>query len=184
MGHLATSIVVLSVVGLSAAAPQILPVRHVWKDLETWTRYNETTRTTEVGLGLQPGGPTGAVAMAFTANFPGRTPAPPATEVTALVSMGYLASPNVIRNAVLTFLLDEGLSKWTALDLSPRFVGDELPPTTNLRSGLARMTPEEYQRVTRARAVKVNVMGTEVTLSRAQLDAMRAYARRVVPGAK
>jgi hypothetical protein len=54
-------------------------------------------------------------------------------------------------------------------------------PTTNLRSGIARLTPAEYQRITRARGVRVDVLGAEVPLSKVQLDAMRAFGKKVVP---
>jgi hypothetical protein len=174
----------VAALGSLAIAAQTPEIRPSWKDLETWTRYDETTRETEAGLGLQPPGPTGAVALAFTARVPGRTVRPVATQVTVVVAMGALFNSTVIRNPTLTFLIDEGQPKWSLIDLSPRFIGNELAPTTRLTSGIARISPDEYLRLTRAKGTRANILGAEIVFSRAQLDAMRAFARRTLPPSK
>ena len=176
--NLVLSAVAVSAVALAAQSPEIRPT---WKDLETWSRFVATANETEIGLGLQPSGPTGSLALAFTATFPGKSPKLPASEIIVKVAMSPNFNSLVIRDTKLTFVLDEGLPKLAVLDLSSRFLGNELMPTTRLTSGIARMTPAEYQRLTRARAVKANVLGAQVELSKVQLDAMRAYGKKVVP---
>lgn len=164
-------------IGAATLAAQSPEIRPTWKDLETWSRFVATANETEIGLGLQPAG----LSLAFTATFPGRSPKLPAAEIVVKVAMSPNFNSLVIRDTKLTFVLDEGLPKLTVLDLSSRFLGNELMPTTRLTSGIARMTPAEYQRLTRARAVKANVLGATVELSKVQLDAMRAYGKKVVP---
>ena len=158
-------------------AASIIPT---WKDLETWNRYLESSAETEVGLGLQPGGPTGSAALSFTARFPGKSVRIPAKEIIVGTALGPNFNSTVIRAPQLTFLLDEGRPKWTVMDFTPRFIGDELIPTRNLTSGVARITPDEYLRLTRVRALKANLLGVEVSFTRQQLDAMRAFARRAI----
>jgi hypothetical protein len=158
-------------------AAQSLEIRPTWKDLETWSRFNATANETEIGLGLQPSG----LSLAFTAIFPGKSPKPPASEIIIKLALDPNYNSTVIRDPRLTFVLDEGQPKLAVLDLSGRFLGNELIPTINLRSGIARMTPAEFQRLTRARGIKVNILNSLVELSKVQLDAMRAYGKKVVP---
>lgn len=173
----AVGLVLASVTVSGLQTPEIRPS---WKDLETWARYDSTTNETEIGLGLQPAGATGAVALAFTARVPGREVRPVATEITAMVAMGPLFNSNVIRNPTLTFLYDVGKREWVLLDLSPRFIGNELAPTTRLTSGIARMSPAEFRAIAGARALRANILGAEVSFSKPQLDALRAFGRRAL----
>jgi hypothetical protein len=170
----------LMLASMTVSGLQTPEIRPSWKDLETWTRYDATTNETEIGVGLQPAGGTGAVALAFTARVPGREVRPVATEITAVVAMGPLFNPLVIRNPTLTFLYDVGKPQWLLLDLSPRFLGNELTPTTRLTSGIARMTPDEFRAIAGARALRANILGAEVSFSKAHLDALRAFARRAL----
>jgi hypothetical protein len=124
------------------------------------------------------------VATAFTALLAGRNPKPSATEITVAVAMGPLFNSTVIRNPTLTFTLDEGKPKWTVLDLSPRFIGNELAPTTRLTSGIAKITADEFLQILRAREIRANALGANVTFSKAQHDALRAFARKVLPAAR
>jgi hypothetical protein len=166
--------VAMCAVSVAAQSPEIRPT---WKDRETWSRFDAAANETEIGLGLQPN----SLALAFTARFPGKSPTPPASEVIVKVAMGPNFNATVIRAVTFRVILDEGQPKLAVIDLSSRFVGNELMPTTNLRSGIARLTPAEYQRITRARGVRVDVLGAEVPLSKVQLDAMRAFGKKVVP---
>jgi hypothetical protein len=172
--------VAFAVVSLGA---QSLPVFPTWKNLETWSRFNATANETEIGLGLHSGG-SGPLSVAFTATFPGKSPRPPAAGIVVKVALSPSFNPNVVPDPRVTFILDEGLPKLTVLDISASFLGNEVIPTTNLRTGVARMTPAEYQRLTRARGVKATILGATMEFSKVQLDAMRAYGKKVVPVAK
>src|SRR5262245_41232179 len=149
---------------------QTQEIRPTWKNLETWSRYDAKANQTEIGLGLHPNGTTGgSLSVAFTATFPGKSPKPPAPEILVRVVLGPNYDSSVIRDTKFAFVLDEGLPKLTVLNISGSFLGNELIPTTNLRSGIARMTPAEYQRVTRARSVKLIALSSEANFSKVQL---------------
>ena len=62
-------------------------------------------------------------------------------------------------------------------------MGDELHPSGNIRSAVARIGVDDFLRLSRARAIKARVLQTEQELTRVQLDALKAFARRILPGA-
>ena len=163
---------------LDATGQQGWETRPTWRDLETWSRFDGKSGT-ETGLGLQLDHPAG-ISMAFTVRRPGKSPTAPADEVSVLVAMGPRFIGTEFPNPLLIFMLDEGKPKWTTIDLSSQFIPNEVPPTKELKSGIARMSAEDFRRIVRARAVKTRVLANDATISRAQLDAMRAFAKRVV----
>ena len=174
------SAVVLLTGALSATGQQGWEIRPSWKNLENWTRQNGAKNETEIGLGLHMDHPAG-VSLAFTVRRPVKDPKPAADEVFVTVVMGPNFLATEFPDPLLIFLLDEGKPKWTAIDLSPQFIKNQVPPTKDLKSGISRMGAEDFRRLTRARALKAKVLSNDVTFTRAQLDAMRAFARRVVP---
>jgi hypothetical protein len=172
-----TAFVAAVMIGAATLAAQSPEIRPTWKNLETWTRPAPPADETEIGLGLH----FGSTSMAFKARFAGKATTPPAKEITIVVAMGPNFVANVVQSSTLLFFLDEGQPKWGAIDFSSRFIGNQLAPTMDLRSGVATISADELRRLTRARALKTKVLGVEGTFSRAQLDALRAYARRVAP---
>jgi hypothetical protein len=163
---------------LQRSAVSVVPT---WKNLETWSRFDAANKETEVGLGLQPPDNTGGASIAFWVKLPGKGDAAPANQVFVSATLGPNVSPYEIRGPSMTFLLDEGKPKWTALDLTGRAVSDEQVPSYSIRSSIARMTPDEFLQLTRARAIKANMLRTELTLTSQQIDALRAFARRILP---
>lgn len=171
---LLTAVVIAGAATLSAQSPEIRPT---WKDLETWNRFDAVADETEIGLGLH----VATSSMAFRARFPGKRTTPPPKEITILIAMHPNFMATAIEGPKLMFFLDEGQPKLTALDLSGRFIGNQHGPTIELRFGNAGIAPEELRRLSRARALKTQVLGVNGAFSRAQLDALRAYVKRIAP---
>ena len=172
-----TALIAAVVIGASAVGAQSPEIRPTWKDLETWTRPNPPANETEIGLGLH----VATSSMAFKARFAGKQPTPPAKEIVILIAMSPNFIASVVESSTLMFFLDEGQPKWSVIDLSSRFIGNQIPPTVDLRFGTATISADELRRLTRARALKTRVLGVEGTFTRAQLDALRAYGKRVAP---
>jgi hypothetical protein len=168
-----------AIVAVSAAQgpATIVPT---WQNLETWNRYDTTLGQTELGLGFQPANPRGGASLAFWAKFRGKIESPPANEIYAAGAVGQMADQNLVRTASFMFLIDEGKPQWAAIDLSPHAIGDEQHPTRTLKSVVARISAADFLRLTRARRIKARVLATEQELSREQLDALKAFSRRIL----
>jgi hypothetical protein len=149
------------------------------KDLETWTRYFDDTRETEMGLSLVPQGAGETLRLTFSARLPGRMPVDPAKEVLVHVSVGPKASPNVLRTPSLSFLADPGKPDQARIDLSARTRSDNPAPGAMINDLLALLRPEEFVRLARAENLRVQAFGFDLPLRPDQIQALRAFAKRV-----
>lgn len=150
-----------------------------WKDLDVWTRYDETSRQTEMGLGLIPSGPFGSMRLSFESKLEGRRPSKPATSVTVRIAPTALLNPNTIRAAVLRFEVDEKKKERIVIDLSPQLVSLDATPGSYISSASVLVTMDELNRLAIAETIKADVMGIAVEFNAAQIRALKAYAGRV-----
>ena len=162
--------------GTSAGASQGLTgVQANWRDLETWTHILEATKENELGLGLQPSG----TLVAFLGRLSIASPRVPPREIRVQIAVSPAANPNLVRRSTLTFLVDSGTDTRTTLDLSSRLIVDDSTPGGNLQNGIATMAASDFVRLAHAKTVSGNVFGFDVTFTRDQIAAMRAFAAKV-----
>lgn len=150
-----------------------------WGDLETWSRLIESSRETEVGVGLQAAGSGGLMFVAFTARLDTRDPNVPPREVVVRVATPPHTNPNAIHTPTLSFTVDEKTDKRLVVDLTPRLTVDNPAPGSELKDGSARMRLPEFTRILNAGTVKANVFGLDVALRPDQIKAIRVFADRV-----
>jgi hypothetical protein len=150
-----------------------------WADLETWSRYDERTNETEVGLGLQPHGPSGPMLLSFTAEFPGKIAVAAPEAIFAQPAVSPTINPNLIRTPTLVFLIDVKMPRPTTLDVSQRMTVDSPGPGTIVTTGRAALSPEEFRRVAGATTLHAKILGVDVEFRRDQLRAMREFAERL-----
>jgi hypothetical protein len=165
------------------AAQQLAQLRAEWGDLETWSRYLEGTRESELGLGLQVSGPSGLTFVAFLGRLDVRNPTVPPREITVQVGAGRLANPNLIRRPVLIFVADDRTTRRVEYDLTGRLNVDEPAPGAAVENGIASMRAAEFVRLTEAESLQMNMFGFEAVFRPDHLRAMNDLARklRLVP---
>jgi hypothetical protein len=151
-----------------------------WADLATWTQYDETSRMTEIGLGLIPAGPTGTMRLSFEAKLDGRRPTKPPGRVGLRLAAPPLLNPAQVRSTTLRFEVDEKRQDRIAFEMSDRVLSLEATPGSYVSSASAFLTIDEFERLARAETVKADVLGIAVEFSAAQLKALRAYADKVM----
>jgi hypothetical protein len=151
-----------------------------WVDLATWTRYDETSRMTEMGLGLIPTGPFGTMRVSLEARLDGRRPSKPPTTISLRLAPPAMLSPNQVRSTTLRFEVDEKRKDRIVFELSDRVVSLDATPGSYVSSANAALTIEEFERLARAETLKADVLGIVVEFSAAQLKALRTYADRVM----
>ena len=158
------------------AAQGLTGVQANWHDLETWSHYLEDTKQSELGLGLQPGGPAGSMLIAFLGRLSTRTPQAAASEVRIQVAANALSNPNLIRRATLTFLADAATDDRTPFDLSSRLIVDDPTPGGNVQNGIATMSPADFVRLGQSKTLTGNIFGFDVVFAREQIVAMKMFA--------
>jgi hypothetical protein len=170
-------------VGLAAVA--LAPRMHAqsatgfvatWNDTETWTRPAADGRATDVGVGLQPTGPEGTVPIAFVQ---GKLTAAP-SEVLVQVAVSPGISPNVLHTPTLTFTVGRKTGKPAEINWSPKLIVDQPGPGANIQSGVAHIPASDFQKLLNADALGANLLGIQVQFRIPQIDAIRAFATRVM----
>jgi hypothetical protein len=182
--------VLVGLAGLAAAAlfvPFITTVhaqlvaglRANWADLETWTHPDDGARQDDLGLGLQPAGPTGVMFVAFTARVSRAARNAPPAAVSVQVGTPTMGNPSIVRTSTLTFTIENAAHEHTVLNLDGRLRVDSSPDGAPIENGIAEITPAEYQRIAGARTLAANVLGFDVTFREDQIRAMRTFAERL-----
>jgi hypothetical protein len=174
----------LAVTALTTAAPPLgaqsaTGFVATWNDREIWTHATPDGRATEVGVGLQPTGPEGTMPIAFLVRYEGRLTAPP-TDVIVQVAVSPGISPNVLHTPTLTFLVGKKSGEPAELNWSSKLLVDQPGPGANIQSGVAHVQPAEFQKLLTADALGANLLGIQVQFRIPQLDALRAFATRVM----
>jgi len=161
--------------GANASSQGLTGVQANWRDLEPWTRYLEPTKQNELGLGLQPSG----TLLAFLGRLSAASPRVPPREIRVQIAIGPLLNPNLVRRSTLTLLVDADTDTRTSFDLSSRLVVDDSTPGGNLQNGITTMSADDFARLARARTITGNVFGFDVTFTRDQIAAIKAFAGKL-----
>jgi hypothetical protein len=182
--QLGAALVALIVVGNTvaptrAAAQMLQGLRSEWGDLETWTRAIESSRESELGLGLQLNGSAGTTLVAFMGRLSARDPRTPPRDLDIQVGTHKMTNPNLLRRPSLTFLMDEGTDKRKSVDLGPSLKVDDPSPGAIISDGIARIDAADFLAMANAKKIKGNVFGFDVTLRSDQIAAIRALAERL-----
>jgi hypothetical protein len=159
------------------ARGQILAgVQANWKDLETWSRAEPSTRQTELGLGLHPIG--GAV-VAFLGRLSVTDPSRPPSELRIHVAPAYMTNPNVLRTATLIFLADAGEERQRRIDVSAGLIADDATAGGIIQNAIGPIRAADFVRLTQAERLTANVLGFDVTFRPDQIRAMQEFAKRL-----
>jgi hypothetical protein len=150
-----------------------------WTDLETWTHPDDGAREDELGLGLQPSGPTGVALVAFTARVSRVERRAPPSALAVQVGIPFTANPSIVRTPTLTFTIENAAHEHSVLNLGGRLRVDASPGAGPIGNGIAEITPAEYQRLAGARTLAANVVGFDVTFREDQIRAMRTFAEQL-----
>jgi hypothetical protein len=127
-----------------------------------------------------PAGPHGSLTLVFSARWPGRARTKPLTEFEVRADVGLRVNPNFIRQPTLLFTLDPGSGDSRVIELSDRL---QVPPTgagSAIDTGTAMMTLVELIQLLRARTASAEVFALPMTLTAAQLEALRKFGDRVL----
>jgi hypothetical protein len=147
-----------------------------FRDLETWSRYDETMSRTERGLGLVLAG-SGDMRLAFLVRFEGRSTSGPASYAVQGFR-GSRTDPNAMPSTALKLTLDADTPRRAVIDLSSRVVAFPVGPGVLATSLSASLTDAERGKLATAQAIDAHVMGVEASLSPAQIRAVgRHFAR-------
>jgi hypothetical protein len=165
------------------------------KDLHTTVAYSAAENATDVSLGLAPPAPSGApgVTFIFRARFQGRTV--DTDKLTGIIVRAHyrVLSDDRVRSSQaletsyqLHMNLDPGDRSGISLDFFPAnwgyygftAPGDEIPVA------YFTVAPEELRAISLANAVTGEVLWTNFTLTAAELEALRAFARQVLPAVR
>jgi hypothetical protein len=164
---------------VAARAQLVAGLRANWADLETWTHPDDGARQDELGLGLQPSGPTGVMFVAFTARMSRRERHAPPAAVAVQVGAPVMANPSIVRTSTLTFTIENAARERSIINLGSRLRVDSSPEGAPIENGIAQLTPAEYQRLAGSRTLAANVLGFGVAFRPDQLRAMRTFAARL-----
>jgi len=164
-------------VGVDAARPQILAgVQPNWKDLETWSHLDQTSRQTELGLGLQPIG--GAV-IAFLGQLSLSDPMHPPSSLRMHIAPAFMTNPNVLRSATLVFTIDPGSENREVIDLSSSLVADDMTAGGIIQNAIGPIRASDFLRLARAERLTANILGFDVAFRPDQIRAMQDFAERL-----
>jgi hypothetical protein len=169
--------VVIALLGSSTPRAQGLTgLQANWSDLEVWARaLDNGSGETEFGLGLQPSGSL----IAFLARMSAREPRRPPRDIRVQIATSPLANPNLVRRATLTLLADANTEDRASFDLSASLVVDDSTPGGNLQNGIATMSAGDFVRIAQAKTLRGDIFGFDVVFTRAQIEAMKAFAARL-----
>lgn len=176
---------VTALLGLAALVPpttsaqMLVGLRSEWGDLETWTHALESSRETELGLGLQLNGSTGTTLVAFMGRLSLRDPKTPPRDLDVQVGTGKMTNPNLVRRSILTFLADEGTPKARTVDLSSQLRVDNPSPGAIITDGVSRIDAADFVRLASATKLKATVLGFDVTFRQDQITALKSLATRL-----
>ena len=159
--------------------PQVMNLYAEWKDGETWSRYIEDTRETEVGLGLHPKGPGGTMLLAFFARWEGRSARGVPKEIFAQAAIPPLLNPTVLRTASLSFITNPGKKEQAVIDISGRLLVNDNSPGGIVSSGLGRIEVKEMAAVANATALNASIFNIEVQFTPAQMKALRTFGQKL-----
>jgi hypothetical protein len=165
-----------------AAAPtgqMLVGLRAEWQDLETWSHAIESTRETELGLGLHVTGKDGTTLIAFMGRLSARDPRQAPQTIDVQVSTGRMTNPALVRRAVLSFVLDDDTQDRKALDLSSALRVDNPSPGAIITDGVATMDPKDLVRLASAKTARSTILGFDGTLRENQIVAIKALAERL-----
>lgn len=149
-----------------------------WSDLETWSRPHLTTGDADTGLGLHLSGPNGPMLLAFSA----RVGDADSKDITVQVAAGATVDSNVPRTATLRFVLNGHNARRGTIDLSPHLKVDNPSLDAAVASGVAPMPATELLLIARAETITATVLGVEVQFRPDQIQAVDAFARRILFG--
>jgi hypothetical protein len=154
-------------------------MRAEWSDLESWSRYDESARENELGLGLQVAGPSGMTLVAFTGRLPIRTPVVPPREVGVQIAVGKFTNPNQVRRPTLMFVADPGTDDVVRFDLSDRLNVDDPTPGGGVENGTAMMRVSDFVRIASSTKLAADILGFEATFRADQIIAIRQFGQRL-----
>jgi hypothetical protein len=147
-------------------AQTLKPLRAEWRDLETWGRYLEASRETEVGVGLQVAGPQGTMLVGFTGRLDIRNATAPPSEVTIQIGTAHSSNPNVVRRPTAVLRLDEKIAdRKLVLDLTPRLIVDNPSPGgpgAIVENGVATIRAADFVRLCSAETLTGEAFGFEL----------------------
>ena len=164
-------------------AQALKPVRAEWRDLETWGRYLEASRETELGVGLQVAGPQGTMLVGFTGRLDIRNATAPPSEVTVQLGTGHSSNPNVVRRPTAVLRLDEKIDdRKLQLDLTPRLIVDNPSPGgpgSIVENGVATIRAVDFIRLCNAETLTGNAFGFELVFRPDHIAAIRELGVRL-----
>jgi hypothetical protein len=173
-----------AILAMFAATPASVGARQIgagvlasFKDLETWSRYDEAAQATERGLGLVLAG-SGDTRLAFVARYRGRAASGRPETMAVQISRGARADPHAIPPIELKFTLDAGTPRQAVIDLSGRAVSYPVGAGVVPTSVTAPIAEAQLQRLAGAASIDVQVIGVGSSLAPAQLRALQAFAGR------
>lgn len=175
----ALTLIVGGLTARAAPAQMLVGLRAEWGDMETWTHAIESSRETELGLGLHVAGKDGMTLLAFMGRLSTRDPRTPPTVIDVQVSTGRLTNPTLVRRSVLAFVADPDVATRRAFDLSSSLRVDNPSPGAIINDGVATMAPSDFARLARAEVVDTTILGFEGSLNKGQVAAIKALAERL-----
>jgi hypothetical protein len=193
---LAAALAVATPGGIGVAAAQIdAGYLAAVTDLKETTTYLSADNATEVSLGLTPPEPKGApgISLVFRARFNGRNVDP--TRLAGLVVRAHyrLYSDDRVRSFQALgnsqrLHLDVNAEGGTSisLDFFPTNwgYGGFAAPGDEIPVAFFAVTPDDLRALALAKTVVGNVLWTDFVMTPEELDALRAFARRVLPASR
>jgi hypothetical protein len=159
------------------AAQMLTGLRSEWGDLETWTHAVESTRESELGLGLQLNG--GTTLVAFMGRLSARDPRTPPRDLGVQVGTGKMTNSTLIRRPVLNFVIDEGTDKRKSVDLSGRLNVDNPAPGAIITDAVSRIDATDFLQLAGAAKIRGTILGIDVTFRPDQIAALKSFAERL-----
>jgi hypothetical protein len=161
------------------------------RDREIATAYDASSNRTDVTLTLVLPGRSGSApqaTMMFTAQFPGRTPAPGATQYSVRTHFTPRADParrdprTSVEGRDLIFELDPHTNSGIRLYLYAANYGYAgfVPPGDEVSLAFFTLTPAELRALAVPHAITGRALGSEFALDEGQLGAIREFVRRTV----
>jgi hypothetical protein len=163
----------------TTSAQMLVGLRAEWGDLETWTHAIESSRESELGMGLHLTGPTGMTLVAFMGRLSARDPRTPPRDLDVQVSTGKMTNPTLLRRGVLSFTADEGTARSRTIDLGANLKVDDPSPGAVISDGVSRIDASDFLRLASATTIRGNVLGFEITFRQDQISALKAFATRL-----
>jgi hypothetical protein len=161
------------------ALQRLAMMRAEWSDLETWSRYDESARENELGLGLIVPGPAGPTMLAFTGRLTLRTPVVAPREVGVQAAIGKFTNPNLVRRPTLLFTADAGTDELFTLDVSDRLNVDDPTPGGAVENATAILRVQDFIRLTGSKTLSAEVFGFESRFRPDQIEALRQFGARL-----